>query len=179
MTLPVLLFIATIFIGIYLYWSESKNNAIFRFFNKVANDESIQMSRSDKKGFLYQRDFLYRLVIIGFAYILFYLLSLLIFPFSIMGVQIYTSSVVGTVIGTYIASAFLVTKEVVGDRAESIEDAIEGTLERGRDFIETIGSGSKESIPPVEDIEAIDVTPKKEESSEKSARERLKDKGLL
>ena len=82
--------------------------------------------------------------------------------------------IVGTILGTSLANFVFKSSEVIDEKSDSLEDVFHETIEKGKDFIEDI-KGKEEPIK-----ELIEE-PKKEvpKVEEKSARERLKDKGLL
>ncbi|MDN3667720.1 hypothetical protein QWY92_20345 [Algibacter miyuki] len=70
-----------------------------------------------------------------------------------------------------LANFIFKSSEVIEEQAESLEDIMQDTIEKGKDILddltrkdETLSEQIKEAEPKVE---------------EKSARERLKDKGLL
>ena len=79
--------------------------------------------------------------------------------------------IVGTLAGTYLANFIFKSSEVIDEKSDSIEDIVQGTIEKGKDFIEDLKTKDAEEV--VEEIKEIPKT------DEKSARERLKDKGLL
>jgi ElaB/YqjD/DUF883 family membrane-anchored ribosome-binding protein len=78
--------------------------------------------------------------------------------------------IVGTLAGTYLANFIFKSGEVIDEKSDSIEDIVHDTIEKGKDFIEDLKSKDSEVIE--EPKEAL-------KTEEKSARERLKDKGLL
>ena len=43
MTLEIVVFIAAALFGILIYWRESNNNSVYRFFNKLGNAKKLQM----------------------------------------------------------------------------------------------------------------------------------------
>jgi len=95
-----------------------------------------------------------------------------IIPFQIFQIQYVATAIVGTLIGTYIAAAFFGASK--GLQKENIKEAIE----KGKDFVEELAEGKKDTI----EVEAKEVPEKLEEQNEpsqKSARDRLKDKGMI
>ena len=85
----------------------------------------------------------------------------------------FASSVVGTVLGTYLANFVLKSGKIVDEKSESLTDLVSGTIEKGKEMLDDITSKDV-----VEDI--IEEAPETETpKEEKSARDRLKDKGLL
>jgi phosphoglycerol transferase MdoB-like AlkP superfamily enzyme len=172
MTLEIIVFIASILFGVVIYWRESQGNKVYRFFNKLMNSKELQMKSTNKKGFVYQQNLILRLVFITS----FFLISILVFQFLIpinyTAISLFASMIVGTLIGTYIAGVIFKSSEIIEEQTESIEDKFNEVVEKGKDFIEDFQS--KDSKETSESIKK--EAPKVEE---KSARERLKDKGLL
>ncbi|SEQ48088.1 hypothetical protein SAMN05421824_1762 [Hyunsoonleella jejuensis] len=174
MTLELIIFIGSILFGALLYWRESHSNKLYRFFNKLMYSKALQMQPSDKTGFLYQQKFIVRLVFIGFLFLIGIVVTRFLIPIDVATLSIFASMIVGTVLGTYLAGFIFKSSEIIDKKSESVEDLVQGTIEKGKDFIEDMATKK----PPVieEAKKEIDNKPK---SEEKSARERLKDKGLL
>ncbi|MDN3667311.1 hypothetical protein ACFFU1_06260 [Algibacter miyuki] len=171
MTLELIIFIAAILFGIFIYWQESRNNGVYRFFNKVINSKALQMKPHDRTGFVYQQSFLLRVVFVGFLYLIAIVIIRFLIPIDVATISIFASMIVGTLVGTYLANFIFKSSEVIEEQAESLEDIMQDTIEKGKDILddltrkdETLSEQIKEAEPKVE---------------EKSARERLKDKGLL
>ncbi len=171
MTLELIVFIGAILFGVFLYWRESKGNGLYRFFNKIINSKELQMKPEDKTGFVYQQTFLLRLVFIGFLFLIGIVVFRFLIPIDIATISIFASMIVGTIAGTYLANFIFKSSEVIEEKSDSIEDIVQDTIEKGKDFIEDLKTKDAEEV-----VEEIKETPKVEE---KSARERLKDKGLL
>lgn len=171
MTLELIVFIGAILFGVFLYWRESKGNGLYRFFNKIINSKELQMKPEDKTGFVYQQTFLLRLVFIGFLFLIGIVVFRFLIPIDIATISIFASMIVGTIAGTYLANFIFKSSEVIDEKSESIEDMVQDTIEKGKDFIEDLKTNDAE-----DHIEQTKEAPKVEE---KSARERLKDKGLL
>jgi len=92
-----------------------------------------------------------------------------------MGISTFASTIVGTLIGTYLASFVLKSTAVIDEKSDSIEDLVSDTIEKGKDFIDDLKT--KDAEAGIEaPKETLNETPKVET---KSARERLKDKGLM
>ena len=174
MTLELIIFVAAIIFGILLYWRESKSNKVYRFFNKMMYSKELQMKPDSKKGFIYQQNFLLRLVYITVLFLVSILVIQFVLPISASLVQWFVSAIVGTLIGTYLASFILKSGDVIGKQSESFEDVLNEGLNKGKEFIDDLKH--KDSKVVEEAKKEITDTPKKEE---KSARERLKDKGLM
>ncbi|MEL6811393.1 MAG: hypothetical protein AAFP76_08675 [Bacteroidota bacterium] len=175
MTIEIIVFIASILFGIVLYVRESKNNNVYRFFNKLMHSKELQMADFNKKGFVHQQSFLMRLVWISLFFLLAAIIVSFVTPVNGFYVQYFVSAIVGSLIGTYIASMFFATSK--GLKKENIEKAIE----KGKDFIGELTEGEDMTI----EVEATDVPEPLEAKAEepeppkKSARDRLKDKGMI
>ncbi|PQV46292.1 hypothetical protein CLV33_11089 [Jejuia pallidilutea] len=174
MTLELIIFIGAILFGALLYWRESQSNRLYRFFNKLMYSKELQMKPSDKTGFLYQQKFIIRLVFIGFLFLIGIVITRFLIPIDVATISIFASMIVGTLLGTYLAGFIFKSSAVIDKKSESVEDLVKETIDKGKDFIEDITTKK----PPVieEAKKEIENEPK---TKEKSARERLKDKGLL
>jgi Na+/H+ antiporter NhaC len=174
MTLELIVFIAAILFGILLYWRESNGNGLYRFFNKIINSKALQMKPEDKTGFVYKQTFLLRLVFIGFLFLTGIVITRFLIPIDLATISIFASMIVGTLLGTYLANFIFKSSEVIDEKSDSLEDAFHNTIEKGRDFIEDLKNKEEDAVTSSE-VEKKEA-PKPEE---KSARERLKDKGLM
>ncbi len=172
MTLELIVFIGSILFGILLYWRESTGNGLYRFFNKMMYSKKLQMSPLDQTGFLYQQKFLLRLVFICIIFLVGILIARFLIPIDIATISVFASSIVGTLLGTYIGSFVLKSEKVIDTHADSIEDRFDTAIEQGKDFIQDISTRQPKVIEEAE--KEIEKDP-----NQKSARERLKDKGLL
>lgn len=178
MTLEIIFFVAAILFGIVLYWRESKGNKVYRFFNKLMNSKELQMKDTEVKGFIYQQSFLPRLVFISALFLIGILVIRFIIPVNVATVSIFTSMIVGTLLGTYVAGFVFKSAEVIDEHSDSLGNMVQETLEKGKDFIEDLKSKEAEPVKEVkEEIKTEDT--KEVEANKKSARERLKDKGLM
>lgn len=177
MGLELVIFIAAILFGIFLYWRESNGNGAYRFLNKIVNSKELQMKPGNKKGFVYKQAFLPRLVYVFGFFLLIGLGIQFLSPFEIFssynGISAFSSISVGTLIGTYLANFVLKSTKVIEEKSDSLGDIVEDTIEKGKDLIEDL---KKKETDVVEEPEPEKETPKAEG---KSARERLKDKGYL
>ncbi|WP_282148310.1 hypothetical protein [Algibacter lectus] len=171
MTLELIIFIAAVLFGIFIYWRESRNNGLYRFFNKVINSKALQMKPEDKTGFVYKQLFLLRLVFVGFLFLIGIVIVRFLIPIDVATISIFASMIVGTIIGTYLANFIFKSSEVIEEQTDSLEDIMQDTIEKGKDFIEDLTSK--------DDLEIETVKREQPKVEEKSARERLKDKGLL
>ena len=174
MTLELIIFVASILFGILLYWRESKSNKVYRFFNKLMYSKDLQMKSDSKKGFIFQQNFLLRLVYITVLFLVAIIVVQFILPISASLVQWFVSAIVGTLIGTYLANFILKSSDVIGEKSESFEDVLNESINKGKEFIDDLKT--KDTKVVEEAKKEIKEEPKKEE---KSARERLKDKGLM
>ncbi|SFZ91734.1 hypothetical protein SAMN05428642_102272 [Flaviramulus basaltis] len=172
MTLELIVFIASIIFGALIYWRESHGNGLYRFFNKLMYSKELQMKSTDKTGFVYQQKFIVRLVFIGFLFLLGIVVTRFLIPIDLATISIFASMIVGALAGTYLANLIFKSSEVIDKKSDSIEDMVQNTIEKGKDFIEDLKTKDAEII----EKELNEEAPKVEE---KSARDRLKDKGLL
>ena len=176
MTIELIVFVAAILFGILLYWRESNGNGFYRLVDKIVNSKELQMNPDDKKGFVYKQKFILRLVYVTALFILLLIILKFLIPINYTTMSIFASSIVGTLIGTYVANFVLKSGKVIEERGDSIEDIVSDTIDKGKEFIEDLRS--KDEV--VENIEeAVEEKPEEPAKNEKSARDRLKDKGYL
>lgn len=173
MTLELIVFIGSIFFGALIYWRESHGNRLYRFFNKLMYSKTLQMKPEDKTGFVYQQKFIIRLVFIGFLFLIGIVIARFLIPIDITTISMFASMIAGTLAGTYLANFIFKSGEVIDEKTDSFEDIVHDTIEKGKDLIDDIKT---ERTDPIDRSETTKEAPKTEE---KSARERLKDKGLL
>ncbi|GAB7257353.1 hypothetical protein [Polaribacter sp. OB-PA-B3] len=173
MTLELIIFIASILFGIILYWRESQGNKLYSFFNKIMNSKELQMEATNKKGFIYQQNFLLRLVYISSFFLVLVLVARFIIPIDITTVSLFTSMIFGTLLGTYIAGFIFKSSTIIEEQSENLGDTFNDVLEKGKDFVKDLKTEEPVAIKKAQ--EEI----KENKVEEKSARERLKDKGLL
>lgn len=176
MTLELIVFIASILFGILLYWRESHGNGLYRFVNKMVNSKELQMKHEDKTGFVYQQKLLLRIVFISFLFLGFIIIAQFLIPigYNYNTISTFASSILGTLLGTYLASFIIKSTKVIEEKTDSFEDIVHETIEKGKDFMDDIKTTKPKVIEEAK--KEIDRKPKPEE---KSARERLKDKGLM
>ncbi|WP_299672665.1 hypothetical protein [uncultured Polaribacter sp.] len=173
MTLELIIFIAAIVFGIILYWRESQTNKVYRFFNKLMNSKELQMKSFEKKGFVYQQNFILRLVFITSLFIIVILITRFLIPIDLATISLFASMIFGTLIGTYLAGIIFKSSAIIDEQSDSLEDKFNDVVEKGKDFIEEFTNEEPVAIKEAQkEIE-------KPKAEEKSARERLKDKGLL
>jgi Na+/H+ antiporter NhaC len=173
MTLEFIVFVAAVLFGIVLYWRESQGNGVYRFFNKMMNSKELQMKSANKKGFVFQQSLLLRIVFITGLFLLLILIIRFLIPIDLATISMFASMIVGTLIGTYVANFIFKSNEVIDENSDSLEDIVQNTVEKGKDFIEDLKSNETKEIEVEKKVEEQPKT------QEKSARERLKDKGLL
>jgi Na+/H+ antiporter NhaC len=173
MTLEFIVFVAAVLFGIVLYWRESQGNGVYRFFNKMMNSKELQMRSTNKKGFVFQQSLLLRIVFITGLFLLLILITRFLIPIDLATISMFASMIVGTLIGTYVANVIFKSNEVIDENSDSLEDIVQNTIEKGKDFIEDLKSNE------TNEIEAVKKVEEQPKAQEKSARDRLKDKGLL
>lgn len=175
-TIEIIVFISAILFGIVWYVRESKNNSVYRFFNKLMNSKELQMKADNKKGFVHLQPFLMRLVWITSTLLVIAIVVAFVFPFNLIYLSYFASAIAGTLIGTYIASGFIVaSKEVT---LENMKEKAEEVLEKGKEFVDEL-RGEEETNDAESNIPPTQETSKTEEPPKKSARDRLKDKGMI
>ena len=183
MTIELIVFISAILFGVLLYWRESNGNGLYRFVNKIVNSKELQMKESDRTGFVFQQKFLLRIVYVAFLFLMVSLVLQFFTPFkpfgSYNGVSTFASSVVGTVIGTYLANFVLKSGKIVDEKSDTLTDMVSETIEKSKEFLDDITTKDDnvdENAIESDDAPEVKDAPKEEK---KSARERLKDKGFL
>ncbi len=173
MTLELIAFIASILFGVLWYWRESKGNKIYRLFNKLLNSKKLQMQPNDRTAFVYKQSFLLRFVFISLFFLVIILLVKFLIPIDYATISMFASSIVGTLVGTYLAGLVFKSRDLIKDNSDAVEETLNDTVEKGKDFIEDVFNRDKvvdKEEPIIEDDPDDDG---------KSARDRLKDKGLL
>ena len=177
MTLELIIFIASILFGALLYWRESQGNGIYRFFNKMMNSKELQMNLENKKGFIYQQSLLLRLVFITVLFLIGIVITRFLIPIDLATLSLFASMIFGTLVGTYLAGFIFKSSKVIDEKSDSLEDIVHDTIEKGKDFIEDL----KTEKPNVTGERSREDKSKetKPKEQEKSARDRLKDKGYL
>lgn len=176
MGLELIIFIAAILFGILLYWRESNGNGLYRFLNKIVNSKELQMKSEDKKGFVYKQEFLPRLVFVVALFLVAGVIIQFLSPIEIFtsynGISALSSMAVGTLLGTYVANFVLKSGKVIDEKKDDLGDIVADTIEKGKEIIEDITNKD-------DDILEEDTTIETPNKNEKSARDRLKDKGFL
>lgn len=182
MGLEIIIFIAAILFGIFLYWRESNGNGFYRFINKMVNSKELQMKPTDKKGFVFRQAFLPRLVYVAGGFLLIGVILQFLTPFKIFsnyyGVSSFASIIVGTLIGTYVSHLVIKSGDVIEEKSDSLEDMVHDTIEKGKDFIDDI-KNKDEVVEEIKEEPKAETKQEPSKADDKSARDRLKDKGLL
>lgn len=174
MTLEIIVFILAILFGIVWYWRESKSNKLYRTANKITHSKALQMKPGNEKGFVHDQNFLLRLVWITFFFVLVAAVVTFVTPINIFFIQYFASAIAGTLMGTYIASLFIFTKESTS--AENLEEL----LDKGKEIISDMTDGDAEQKLEKEITESPEPEKlEKEPEPPKSARDRLRDKGMI
>lgn len=178
MGIELVIFIAAILFGIFLYWRESNSNSIYRSVNKIVNSKELQMKSDNPKGFVFKQALLPRIIfivslVLVAALIVEFLTPLAVFS-SYNGISAFASFAVGTLLGTYLANFVIKTSEVVEEKSGSIGNMLDGAVEKGKDFIEDLKTKDAEVLE--DENTEIELQP---EAEKQSARDRLKDKGLM
>ncbi len=178
MGLELVIFIAAILFGIFLFWRESNGNGAYRFLNKVVNSKELQMKADNPKGFIYKQALLPRIIFIVSLVLIAALIVEFLTPISVFGsyngISAFASFAVGTLIGTYIANFVIKTSAVVEEKSDSLGDLVGDAVEKGKDFIEDLKTNEPKVVE--ETKKEIETAPEVEKPS---ARDRLKDKGLM
>jgi hypothetical protein len=145
------------------------------------NSKELQLKPGDKTGFVYRQKFLPRVVYITFFFLLMTLILQFITPIKIFGsydgVFNFASCVVGTLIGTYVATFVLKSGRVIDEKSDDFGDLVSETIDKGKEIIDDLTSKLENEENKInEDSITKEAEPKEEN---KSARERLRDKGFL
>lgn len=171
MTLEIIVFIVAILFGIVWYWRESKSNNLYRLANRITHAKNLQMKPENQKGFVHQQPFLLRLVWITLLFVFGAGIVTFVTPINIFFIQYFASTVVGTLIGTYIASAVIFTRD------STSKEQIEKVFDQGKEYVEDLLEGEEETVENPKVEERVEQEPEAE--VKKSARDRLKDKGMI
>ncbi len=183
MGIDLVVFIASTLFGIFLYWRESNSNAAYRFVNKLVNSKELQMKKGGRKGFVYQQAFIPRLVFVAFSMLFIAVILQFLTPVDVfsntLGISLFFTIIIGTVLGTYLANFVLKSSKIVDEKSGNLTEMMSETIDKGKEFLDDITNKddnvSSSAVENDETLKAED-TPKEEK---KSARERLKDKGLM
>ncbi len=181
--IDIIIFVSAILTGIFIYWRESNSNGAYRFFNKIINSKELQMDADNPKGFIYKQSFIPRLLFVIISLLVVGLILQFLTPIKIFtnfyGLSALATFATGAIIGTYLANFVIKSAEVIEEKSDSIGDVVKDTIEKGKDFIEDLKpSDEKAELENAVEEKTEDIKTETE-SKNKSARERLKDKGLM
>ena len=165
MTLEIIVFIGAILFGIVWYWRESKSNSMYRLANRITHTKKLQMKPENRKGFVHEQPFLLRLVWITLLFAIAAGVVTFVTPINIFFIQYFASAIVGTLIGSYVASAVIFTRD--NTRKENIEKV----FDKGKEFVEDLVEGNEKVVEEPEVSKK--VKPETEPEVKKSARDRL------
>lgn len=182
MTLEIIVFISAALFGILWYWRESRSNRTFRMFNRITHAKHLQMKPENRKGFLHEQNFLLRLVHITIVFIIVALVVMALTPISlasIVAMQMFIACIVGTLLGSYVASLVLFTSKTIEDNSDVVEDKLEETFNKGKAYIDDLRGEHKPTPEPQQKAEAQPRPESTDVPKKKSARDRLRDKGYL
>jgi len=115
-------------------------------------------------------------VFITALFLLVILITRFLIPIDMATISMFASMIVGTLIGTYIGGFVLKSEKVIDAKSDSLEGKFHETIEKGKDFLDDL-TGKKEDVDIISKDTETSIDPLK--TQEKSARERLKDKGLM
>ncbi|MFD1061709.1 hypothetical protein ACFQ1Q_00525 [Winogradskyella litorisediminis] len=182
MGLELVIFIVAILFGIFLYWRESNGNGAYRALNKIVNSKELQMSLDNPKGFVYKQAFIPRLIFVVTLVLIAALIVEFLTPITVFssynGISAFSSFAAGTLLGTYLASFVLKSSEVIEEKSHSVSELVDDAVEKGKDLIDDLKNRDYKVVEVAKD--EIKTRPSKDlDSDGKSARERLKDKGLM
>ena len=178
--IDIIIFVSAILFGIFLYWRESNGNGAYRFINKIMNSKELQMSPDNPKGFIYKQPFIPRLLFVVITMLVVGLILQFLTPIEIFSnyfaLSGFATFATGTLIGTYLANFVIKTTEVVEEKSDSLSDFVDEAMEKGKDLIEDLKNKDNKAVEEAKKEIAKDPEPKAEQ---KSARDRLKDMGLM
>lgn len=169
MTLEIIVFIGAILFGIIWYWRESKSNKMYRLANKITHAKDLQMKAKNGKGFVHEQPFLLRLVWVTVLFAVGAGIVTFVTPINIFFIQYFASAIVGTLIGTYIASAVIFTRD------STSKENIEKAFDKGKEYVEDLVEGDEAVVEKPKEVAEREP----EVEVKKSARERFKDKGMI
>lgn len=178
--IDIIIFVSAILFGIFLYWRESNGNGAYRFVSKVMNSKELQMDAKNPKGFIYKQPFIPRLLFVVISLLIIGLVLQFLTPIEIFSnyfaLSGFATFATGTLIGTYLANFVIKTTEVVEEKSDSLGDLVGDAVEKGKGLIEDLKNKDNKALEEAKNEIAEKQEP---EVDKKSARERLKDKGLM
>lgn len=171
-------FIGALILGVLIYWRESRSNNVFRAYNAFINKKETRMEATDRKGFFYKRDLIYRVLN---ALLLAAVIGILVYYTPLLNhhiLEISLAAFVGLIAGSYLAAALPMVKKAVDHPLEALQDVGEVGKEIISDLSNTASSKIKSQTKtetPIPKEPTEEPTPEKKET----ARERMKRKGYL
>lgn len=172
MTLEIIVFVLTILFGIIWFWRESRSNNLYRLANKITHSKKLQMKSDNSKGFVHEQPFLMRLVWITLLFVIAASVVSFVTPINAFYIQYFASAIVGTLVGTYVASALIFAQD------STKKENIEKVFKKGKEFVEDL-TDTEEDTKEDKTAETTEPEAAEEEEVKKSARDRLKDKGMI
>ena len=181
LTYPILLSVVGLILGVFIYWRESRSNAVYRTYNKIINKKELQMAADDKKGFFFRRKIQYRLlnaiVLTALIAVVIYYIPFIPQMFAIDAISGFFVAFLG---GTYLAAALPAVKNVIDHPMDTIKEVGESGKEMVSDLTEKLEDVSGETkSEPKEEPKTEQEGKIEEKPKEESARERMKRKGYL
>jgi hypothetical protein len=138
------------------------------------------MDANNPKGFIYKQPFIPRLLFVVISLLLVGLVLQFLTPIEIFSnyfaLSGFATFATGTLIGTYLANFVIKTTEVVEEKSDSIGGMVGDALEKGKELFEDIKNKDNKAVEEAK--KEIGEEPE-QEVDKKSARDRLKDKGLM
>ena len=172
MTLEIIVFVLAILFGIIWFWRESRSNKLYRLANRITHSKKLQMKADNQKGFVHKQPFLMRLVWITLLFVIATAVVSFVTPINAFYVQYFASAIVGTLVGTYMASALIFAQD------STKKENLEKVFQKGKDFVEEL-TDLEEDPEEGKEEEVAEPEVAEPETSKKSARDRLKDKGMI
>jgi len=172
MTLEIIVFVLAILFGIIWFWRESRSNKLYRLANKITHSKKLQMKADNSKGFVHKQHFLMRLVWITLVFVLATSVISFVTPINAFYVQYFASAIVGTLLGTYVASALIIAQD------KTKKEHLEKVFQKGKEFVEEL-TDLEDDQKENQDIQTAETETAEPEAPKKSGRDRLKDKGMI
>ncbi|MBT8183563.1 MAG: hypothetical protein KJN76_01880 [Eudoraea sp.] len=172
MTLEIIVFVLAILFGIIWFWRESRSNRLYRLANRITHAKRLQMKEENRKGFVHEQPFVMRLVWITLVFVIAASVISFVTPVNAFFIQYFASAIVGTLIGTYLASVLIFAQD------STKKENLEKVIQKGKEFVDEIRDPEDDSK---EDLasETPETKSEEPETPKKSARDRLKDKGMI
>src|SRR5690606_37216375 len=111
---------------------------------------------------LYQQKFILRLVFIAMIFLVGILIARFLIPIDIATISVFASSIVGTLLGTYIEGFILKSERVIDEHSDSLEEKFDNAIEQSKDFVKDITSREPKVVEEAKkEIEEEPQPPKK------------------